>query len=96
MNFSIRNSVNFIQRSKAKLGFGLGFQQFSLTSTRDAFNSARQPLMLMDMKRTQVPHLFELIWLRLTIRYQMYQLDPTFSVKEFLDGSQQVYDSMIL
>ncbi|RNA02687.1 Juvenile hormone esterase binding [Brachionus plicatilis] len=47
------------------------------------------PLMLMDMPRILVPNLFELIKIRLKVKFRMMQIDPSFNYSEFSKGTLQ-------
>lgn len=73
--------------------------RISLTSSRKfTFSALRSqnerpksvhPLMLMDMPRILVPNLFELIKIRLKVKFRMMQIDPSFNYSDFSKGTLQ-------
>ena len=59
---------------------------FSVSNQRP---NNKHPLMLMDMPRILVPNLFELIKIRLRVKFRMMQIDPEFNYSEFSKGALQ-------
>lgn len=50
---------------------------------------SKNPLMLMDTPRILIPNIFELIKIRLRIKFRMMQIDPEFNYSEFSKGTLQ-------
>ena len=79
-----------ISKAASRLASSLT-RKFSFSSPRaqNERHKSFHPLMLMDIPRILVPSLFELIKIRLKVKFRMMQIDPSFNYGEFSKGTLQ-------
>lgn len=62
---------------------------YSAPRAQNERHRSLHPLMLMDMPRILIPSLFELVKIRLKVKFRMMQIDPSFNYSEFSKGTLQ-------